>query len=172
MEKFHENLQKNESGSRIIIFIILLGFTFGSLGCLFYFLKTQIIRLTKKHLIISYQFLPFSKKILIEDIVRFNQIPKPVTFSRNLFDKGTIIHTMFETSVNLKNGKSIKTYSLNEFDFNEIRKLIEKVKRGESKIKIEKLTTRELIFQNLTVILFSIIMLILIIGLSNALING
>ncbi|MEN4762261.1 hypothetical protein ABEG63_18175 [Chryseobacterium sp. C39-AII1] len=39
------------------------------------------MKATQDNLIISYQFLPFSKKILIEDIKEFKQLPKPVKYS-------------------------------------------------------------------------------------------
>lgn len=159
-----------DKNTRVAIYVIDFVFLIFSLGSLYYFLKTQIVTLTNKHLIISYQFLPFSKKVLIEDIIGFIQIPKQVTYSNNLFDKGSKIHTIFETFINLKNGKKIKTYSLSNYDFKEIQKLTEKIKRGESKFQVEKISNIELVIQNIPMILFLIMTLILIAGLSNALI--
>ncbi len=163
----NNNIDKN---ARIAMYVIDFVFLIFSLGSLYYFLKTQIVKLTNKHLIISYQFLPFSKKILIEDIKGFIQTSKPVTYSNSLFDKGSKIHTIFETLINLKNGEKIKTYSLNDYDFKEIMKLTEKIKRGESKFQVEKISNIELVIQNIPMIMFLVMMLILIGGLYNALI--
>lgn len=159
-----------EEDDIIAVYILSSIFSIGTLGCLFYFFKTQIIKLTDKSLIISYQFLPSSKKILIEDILGFTQTAKPIIYSNSLFDKGSTVHTIFETFINLKNGKKIKTYSLSEYDFKEVRKLVEKIKRGESKFEIIKLSTIEFLVQNLSVLLFLIVCLILIAVLSEALI--
>jgi len=159
-----------DKNTRIAIYVVDFVFLAFSLGSLFYFLKTQVVKLTNKHLIISYQFLPFSTKALIDDIIGFTQTPKPVTYSNSLFDEGSKIHTIFETFINLKNGDKIKTYSLNEFDFKEVRKLTEKIKRGEGKFEINKMTKIEFIIENIPILMFLIICLILIFGLSNALI--
>lgn len=164
-----KNIKNNES--KIVPHIIVSIFLFFALASLFYFLRTQIIIVTKNHLIVSYQFLPFSKKVLLDDIQGFKQTPKPVKYSRGLFEKQKIVYTMFETFIILKNDLKIRTYSLNDFEFNEIRKLVEKIKRGEGKYETEKSTGANFVFQNFSIILFLIICLFLVFGLSNALIN-
>jgi len=167
-----DSLKNNQDkDSTIIVYVIDLIFLIFSLGSLFYFLKTQIIKVTENHLIVSYQFLPFSKKVLLNDINGFKQIPKPVKYSKG-FEKPQTIYTIFETFIILKNKNDIKTYALDDFEFNEVRKLVEKIKRREGKLEVKKLTTVEFIFQNFSVILFLIICLILVLGLSNALINN
>lgn len=164
-------LKTNKEDDDIIaVYILSSIFSIGALGCLFCFFKTQIIKLTNKSLIISYQFLPFSKKILIEDIVNFKQKPLPVKRSRYLFDKGTTVHTFFETLVKLKNDKEIKIYSLSEFDFKKIRRLMEKIERGQNQLEVDELAPVDFFSQNLSIIMFLIMMLILIGGLSKALI--
>lgn len=164
-----KNHQDNDT--RIAVYIIDSIFLVCSLGSLFYFLKTQIVKITENHLIVSYQFLPFSRKILIDNIKSFKQASKPVKYSRGLFYTVETVHTIFETFIILKNNKEVKTYALNDFEFNEVRKLVEKIKRGEGSLNVDKLTTVEFVFQNLSIILFLIICLFLILGLSNALIN-
>ena len=165
------SLKTNKDKDDIIaVYTLSSIFFIGALGCLFYFLKTQIVKLTNKNLIISYQFLPLSKKLLIDDIVNFKQKPLPVKHSRYLFDKGSTVHTFFETLVKLNNGKMIKTYSLSDYDFKEIQKLIEKIRRGENKLQVEKISNIELVIQNIPMIMFLVMMIILIGGLSNALI--
>ncbi|WP_415326186.1 hypothetical protein [Chryseobacterium sp. MMS23-Vi53] len=167
-----KSLERNsDADSKIAVYILDSIFLIFALGSLFYFLKTQIIKITKNYLIISYQFLPFSRKILLEDIKKFKQIPRPVKYSKG-FDKPTTFYTIFETLIILKNGKEIRTYALSDFEFIEVRKLMEKLKRNEGTFEVDKLTTAEFIFRNLSVVLFLIICLILIIGLSNALINN
>jgi len=163
----NSNIDKN---ARIAMYVIDFVFLIFSLGSLYYFLKTQIVKLTNKHLIISYQFLPFSKKILIEDIKGFIQTQKSIIYSNRLFDKGLEIYTIFEIFINLKDGKKIKTYSLSDYDYKEIQKLTEKIKRGEGKFQVEKISNIELVIKNIPMILFLIMMFILIGGLSNALI--
>ncbi len=166
-----DSLKTNKDEDDIIaVYTISSVFFIGAIGCLFYFLSTQIIKLTNKNLIISYQFLPFSKKILIDDIVNFKQKSLPVKHSRYLFDKGKTVHNFFETLIDLENGGVIKIYSLNEFDFKEIQKLIGKIRRGESTLQVEKISKIELVIQNIPLILFLIMLVILIGGLSNALV--
>lgn len=160
----------NEDNDIIVFYVIISIFSIGSLGCLFYFLKTQIIKLTNNSLIISYQFLPFSKIIPIEDIEKLSQEPRPVKYSRYAFDKGTTVHTFFETFVSLRNGEIIKTYSISEFEFKEIKKILDKFEINESLVEFKRQTSKQIISQNLSIILFLIMILILIAGLSNALI--
>lgn len=166
-----DSLKNNEDeDTKIIMYVIDFIFFLGSIGSLYYFLKTQIIKITINHLIVSYQFLPFSQKVLIDDIEGFKQIAKPVKYSKG-FDTPQTVHTIFETFIILKNKNDIKTYALNDFEFKEVRRLVEKIKRKEGKLEVKKLTAVEFIFQNLSIIIFLIICLILILGLSNALIN-
>lgn len=166
------SLQRNsDTDSKIAVYIIGSIFLLGALASLFYFLKTQIIKITESDLIVSYQFLPFSRKVLLDSIKEFKQTPKPVKYSKG-FEKSKTIYTMFETFIILKNGSTIRTYALNDFEFEEIKKLVEKIKRKEGKLKVNSLTTAEFIFQNLSMVLFLIICLFLILGLSNALINN
>lgn len=167
----YRSLEQNaDTDSKIAVYIIDFIFLVVASGSLFYVLKTQIIKITQNYLIVSYQFLPFSRKILLEDIKGFKQIPKPVKYSKG-FEKPTTVYTIFETFIFLKNGKEIRTYALTDFEFKEVRKLVEKIKRKEGDIEGKALTPAEFVFQNLSVILFLIICLLLIIGLSNALIN-
>lgn len=167
----YRSLEQNQDGdSKIAVYIIDSIFLLFASGSLFYFLKTQIIKVTPNYLIVSYQFLPFSRKISHEDIRGFKQIPRPVKYSKG-FEKQTTVYTIFETFIILKNDKKIRTYALNDFEFREVRKLIEKIKRKEGTFEVKTLTTSEFVFQNLSVILFLIICLFLIAGLSNALIN-
>lgn len=161
----------SDRDSKIVVYIMESVFLLFALGSLFYFLKTQIIKITQNHLIVSYQFLPSSKKISLDDIMGFKQIPRPVKYSKG-FEKQTTVYTIFETFIILKNGKEIKTYALDDFEFREVRKLVEKIKRKESTFEVNTLTAAEFVFQNLSVILFLIICLFLIIGLSDALINN
>lgn len=159
---------QNDMVAKLIIEII---FATGALGSLFYFLKTQTIKITEDYLKISYLFLPISKKILLEDIVGFSQISKPVKYSKGLFDKQKTIHNIFETKIILKENIIVKTMSIDNFELKEVQKIIEKIKRGESKFTSRNLNFVEFVFQNITMVLFLIICLVLIIGLSNALIN-
>lgn len=165
------SLENNQDKySKIAVYVIDFIFLLGSIGSLFYFLKTQIIKITENHLIVAYQFLPFSKKVLINNIKNFKQIPKPVKYS-NGFEKPQTIYTIFETSIILKSNNDIKTYALNDFEFKEVKKLVEKIKRREGEFEAIKLSTSEFISRNFSILLFLIICLILIVGLSNALIN-
>ncbi|MCU7618520.1 hypothetical protein NZ698_15080 [Chryseobacterium sp. PBS4-4] len=127
-----------DDNSRIVVYVIDFIFLIGSLGSLFYFLKTQIIKVTENYLILSYQFLPFSRKILINQIKGFKQKSKPVKYSKGLFDKAETVHTIFETFIILKNNEKIRTYSLTDFEFYEVRKLVEKIKRGIGHFDVEK----------------------------------
>lgn len=168
----YQSLEQNrDADSKIAVYIIDSIFLLVASGSLFYFLKTQVIKITPNYLIVSYQFLPFSRKISLEDIRDFKQIPRPVKYSKG-FENQTTVYTIFETFIILKNDKEIRTYALNDFEFREVRKLIEKVKRKEGTFEVKTLTTSEFVFQNLSVILFLIICLFLIAGLSNALINN
>lgn len=167
-----KSLERNlDTDSKIAVYIIDSIFSLGALGALFYFLKTQIIKVTENNLIVSYQFLPFSKKISLEEIKEFKQVPKPVKYSKG-FDKPTTVYTMFETFIILNNNKKIRTYALNDFEFKEVRKLIEKIKRKEGDFEMDTFATTQFLFQNLSIVLFLIICLFLIFGLSNALINN
>jgi len=114
-----------DDDSKIVVYILISIFLIGALGSLFYFLKTEIMKATQDNLIISCQFLPFSKKILIEDIKEFKQLPKPVKYSDG-FGKPKTVYTIFETSIILKNRKEIKTYALNDSEFIEVKKLMRK----------------------------------------------
>lgn len=163
--------QNSDTDSKIAVYMIDSVFLLIALGSLFYFLKTQIIKITSNELIVSYQFLPFSRKISLEDIMGFKQIPRPVKYSKG-FEKPKTVYTVFETFIILKNGKEIRTYALNDSEFREVRKLVEKIRRKEGNLEVDPLTTGEFVFQNLSVILFLIICLFLIAGLSNALINN
>ena len=159
---------QNDMVTKLIIEII---FATGALGSLFYFLKTKTIKITEDYLKISYLFLPISKKILLEDIVGFSQISKPVKYSKGLFDKQKTIHNIFETKIILKENIIVKTTSIDNFELKEVQKIVEKIKRGESNFTSRNLNFVEFVFQNITMVLFLIICLVLIIGLSNALIN-
>lgn len=168
----YSTLEQNpDADSKMAVYIINSIFLLFASGSLFYFLKTQIIKITPDYLMVSYQFLPFSRKILLEDIVGFKQIPRPVKYSKG-FEKQTTVYTIFETFIILKNGKKIRNYALNDFELKEVRKLIEKIKRKECTFDVKTLTAAEFVFQNLPVTLFLIICLFLIAGLSNALINN
>lgn len=163
--------QHSDTDSKIAVYMIDSVFLLIALGSLFYFLKTQIIKITHNDLIVSYQFLPFSRKISLEDITGFKQIPRPVKYSKG-FEKSKTVYTVFETFIILKNGKEIRTYALNDSEFREVRKLVEKIRRKEGNLEVDPLTTGEFAFQNLSVILFLIICLFLIAGLLNALMNN
>lgn len=163
--------QHSDTDSKIAVYMIDSVFLLIALGSLFYFLKTQVIKITHNDLIVSYQFLPFSRKISLEDIMGFKQIPRPVKYSKG-FEKQKTVYTIFETFIILKNGKEIRTYALNDSEFREVRKLVEKIRRKEGNLEVDTLTTGEFAFQNLSVILFLIICLFLIAGLLNALMSN
>ena len=147
----------------IIVFLVTI------LGALFYLLKIQILRLTNEHLVLSYLFFPYKIKIKFDDIKQIRQISKEVKTSGTLFSEGTHITNSFETYIDLENGKSIKTYALNKYEYQEVLKLIRKLKTGEGKLEDCKLPRILYFIENISAFLFLILALVLITGLSNAL---
>ena len=139
------------------------------LGCLYYLFKIQILTLTKENLVLSYLFFPYKIKIKFDDIKQIRQISKEVKTSGTLFSEGIHITNSFETYIDLENGKSIKTYALNKYEYQEVLKLIRKIKTGEGKLEVNKLPKILFFIENISAFLFIILSLILIIGLSNAL---
>ena len=147
----------------IIVFLVTI------LGALFYLLKIQILRLTNEHLVLSYLFFPYKIKIKFDDIKQIRQISKDVKTSGTLFSEGTHITNSFKTYIDLENGKSIKTYVLNKYEYQEVLKLIRKLKTGEGKLEDCKLSFIFFFIENISAFLFLILALVLIIGLSIAL---
>ena len=147
---------------------IIIGFLVIILGALFYLLKIQILRLTNEHLVLSYLFFPYKIKIKFDDIKQIRQISKEVKTSGTLFSEGTHITNSFETYIDLENGKSIKTYALNKYEYQEVLKLIRKLKTGEGKLEDWKLPRILYFIENISAFLFLILALVLITGLSNA----
>lgn len=156
----------------VVKLIIEIIFVAGALGSLFYFLKTQVVKITMDYLKISYQFLPFSRKILLTDILKFSQTSKPVKYSSGIFEKQKTIHNIFETTIFLKENITVKTMSLDNTEYKEILRLVEKIKRGEGNINQRKTNFAHFVFENFSMILFLIICCILVFGLSNALLNN
>jgi len=148
---------------------IIIGFLVIILGALFYLLKIQILRLTNEHLVLSYLFFPYKIKIKFDDIKQIRQISKEVKTSGTLFSEGIHITNSFETYIDLENGKSIKTFALNKYEYQEVLKLIRKLKTGEGKLEDFKLSRILYFIENISAFLFLILALVLIIGLSNAL---
>lgn len=148
---------------------IIIGFLVIILGALFYLLKIQILTLTNEHLVLSYLFFPYKIKIKFDDIKQIRQISKEVKTSGTLFSEGTHITNSFKTYIDLENGKSIKTYALNKYEYQEVLKLIRKLKTGEGKLEDFKLSRILYFIENISAFLFLILALVLIIGLSNAL---
>ena len=148
---------------------IIIGFLVIILGALFYLLKIQILTLTNEHLVLSYLFFPYKIKIKFDDIKQIRQISKEVKTSGTLFSEGTHITNSFKTYIDLENGKSIKTYALNKYEYQEVLKLIRKLKTGEGKLEDWKLPRILYFIENISAFLFLILALVLITGLSNAL---
>ncbi len=148
---------------------IIIGFLVIILGALFYLLKIQILTLTNEHLVLSYLFFPYKIKIKFDDIKQIRQISKEVKTSGTLFSEGTHITNSFKTYIDLENGKSIKTYALNKYEYQEVLKLIRKLKTGEGKLEDCKLSRILYFIENISAFLFLILALVLITGLSNAL---
>ncbi len=147
---------------------IIIGFLVIILGALFYLLKIQILTLTNEHLVLSYLFFPYKIKIKFDDIKQIRQISKEVKTSGTLFSEGTHITNSFKTYIDLENGKSIKTYALNKYEYQEVLKLIRKLKTGEGKLEDWKLPRILYFIENISAFLFLILALVLITGLSNA----
>ena len=147
----------------IIVFLVTI------LGALFYLLKIQILTLTNEHLVLSYLFFPYKIKIKFDDIKQIRQISKEVKTSGTLFSEGSHITNSFETYIDLESGKSIKTYALNKYEYQEVLKLIRKLKTGEGKLEDWKLPRILYFIENISAFLFLILALVLITGLSNAL---
>lgn len=148
---------------------IIIGFLVIILGALFYLLKIQILTLTNEHLVLSYLFFPYKIKIKFDDVKQIRQISKEVKTSGTLFSEGTHITNSFKTYIDLENGKSIKTYALNKYEYQEVLKLIRKLKTGEGKLEDWKLPRILYFIENISAFLFLILALVLITGLSNAL---
>ena len=148
---------------------IIIGFLVIILGALFYLLKIQILTLTNEHLVLSYLFFSYKIKIKFDDIKQIRQISKEVKTSGTLFSEGTHITNSFKTYIDLENGKSIKTYALNKYEYQEVLKLIRKLKTGEGKLEDWKLPRILYFIENISAFLFLILALVLITGLSNAL---
>lgn len=147
----------------IIVFLVII------LGALFYLLKIQILRLTNEHLVLSYLFFPYKIKIKFDDIKQIRQISKEVKTSGTLFSEGIHITNSFETYIDLENGKSIKTFALNKYEYQEVLKLIRKLKTGEGKLEEHKQSWIIFLLENFIALVFLILVLVLTIGLSNAL---
>ena len=144
----------------IIVFLVTI------LGALFYLLKIQILRLTNEHLVLSYLFFPYKIKIKFDDIKQIRQISKEVKTSGTLFSEGTHITNSFETYIDLENGKVIKTFALNKYEFQEVLKLLRKLKTCEGKLNAYKLPKILFLIENISAILFIIIFLVIVSGLS------
>ena len=159
-----KNIEENYA---FLITVSLFGIMI--LGCLYYLFKIQILTLTKENLVLSYLFFPYKIKIKFDDIKQIRQISKEVKTSGTLFSEGTHITNSFETYIDLENGKSIKTYALNKYEYQEVLKLIRKLKTGEGKLEDCKLPRILYFIENISAFLFLILALVLITGLSNAL---
>ena len=144
----------------IIVFLVTI------LGALFYLLKIQILTLTNEHLVLSYLFFPYKIKIKFDDIKQIRQISKEVKTSGTLFSEGTHITNSFETYIDLENGKSIKTFALTKYEFQEDLKLLMKLKTCEGKLNAYKLPKILFLIENISAILFIIIFLVIVSGLS------
>lgn len=149
--------------------VIIIGFFVIILGALFYLLQIQIITITKENLILSYLFFPMKTKLKYDEIKQIRQIAKEVKTSGTLFSEGVHVTNSYETFIDLQNGKSIKTLALNKYEYQEVLKLIRRIKTGEGKLEAYKLPKILFFIENISAFLFIILSLILIIGLSNAL---
>ncbi|WDT67084.1 hypothetical protein [Cloacibacterium sp. TD35] len=166
---FHSDFPERESEEFYIVLIITSLFGIMILGCLYYLLKIQILTLTKENLVLSYLFFPYKIKIKFDDIKQIRQISKEVKTSGTLFSEGIHITNSFETYIDLENGKSIKTYALNKYEYQEVLKLIRKLKTGEGKLEVYKQSWIIFLLENFIALVFLILVLVLTIGLSNAL---
>ena len=95
--------------------------------------------MTKENLVLSYLFFPYKIKIKFDEIKQIRQISKEVKTYGTLFSEGIHLTNSFETYIDLENGKSIKTFALNKYEFQEVLKLLRKLKTGEGKLNSFKL---------------------------------
>ena len=122
--------------------------------------------MTKENLVLSYLFFPYKIKIKFDEIKQIRQISKEVKTSGTLFSEGIHLTNSFETYIDLENGKVIKTFALNKYEFQEVLKLLRRLKTGEGKLNSFKLPKILFLIENISAILFIIIFLVIVSGLS------
>ena len=83
--------------------------------------------MTKENLVLSYLFFPYKIKIKFDEIKQIRQISKEVKTSGTFFSEGIQLTNSFETYIDLENGKVIKTFALNKYEFQEVLKLLRKL---------------------------------------------
>ena len=162
----NSNFSLNNSEEFYIVLILILFFLVIIIGCFYYLLKTQILTITKDNLVLSYIFFPFKMKIKFYEVKQIRQISKEVKTSGTLFSEGIHLTNSFETYIDLENGKSIKTFALNKYEFQEVLKLLRKLKTGEGKLNAYKLPKILFLIENISAILFIITFLVIFLGLS------
>jgi hypothetical protein len=127
--------------------------------------------LTNENIIISYLFLPVKKAFKLNEIVSISQKTKDIfaMLSRDTPSSPSFLYTSTITTFSFLNIKQIKVCSIGESDFEEFTKAYRKTKNNEGKIKKNRLSNFEYIFDNFDGIFWGIILLVLSIGLGHEL---
>ena len=162
----NSNFSLNNSEEFYVVLVCISFFGILILGSLYYLLKTQILTMTKENLVLSYLFFPYKIKVKFDEIKQIRQISKEVKTSGTFFSEGIHLTNSFETYIDLENGKVIKTFALNKYEFQEVLKLLRKLKTGEGKLNSFKLPKILFLIENISAILFIIIFLVIVSGLS------
>ena len=156
---------QHDKASVIIFSVFFLFFFIITFILLCYFLTTRTLKLTKEKLIINFLFLPLRKRIDFSDIKSITQERK---IARPFFGgsfRPTYIFTDYYTIITLTNGKTYKTESVVQSDFEILLSAFRKLKSGQTNLSIKKRKLADYILSNLDGLPWLIVSLLITIGL-------
>lgn len=112
--------------------LFLCGFALISLG---YFVFLRTVDVTVKGIRIRCAFLPFWTDYTFDEVNSLSQKSKEVKGVYGASWKDRYMFTGIKTRIKLSSGKIIQLNGIGELDFASFRKVYEKTKRGEGKVK-------------------------------------
>lgn len=152
----------------ITVMVVFAGL---SLICLFYFVSIKTLKLTTDSFEIKWLLLPFRQAYSLNDISSITQTKKAISAVYGVAWTSRYIYTDITTIINLTDKRTIKINSVGELDFEELRKVFEKLKRGEGKVKVQRKNIMLYLLDNIDGLFWVILLIILTTGLAYGLLT-
>ncbi|MBB6464146.1 hypothetical protein [Flammeovirga kamogawensis] len=156
---------KSEGDFNLMIVSLIIVFTILPLVSLYYLLKIKIIKLGHKEIIISNFFLPFSRSINFNEIMKMEQKSKRIKSNYGGSVQTKYLYTEVKTLIYLTNNKRVILNSISESEFGELQTIYLKLKRSEGKIKPRNNSIIYYLLDSLDGLIWIIISIFLTIGL-------
>ncbi|SEP45992.1 hypothetical protein [Mucilaginibacter sp. OK283] len=155
---------------KMALFFFLL-FLAVSLVFFYLFITVKRVKLTADSLIISYFLLPFKNSFSFSEVKSVSQNSKKIEALVGSSRQMATIFVNVTTTFNFTDGRQIKLNSIGELDFDIFVVVFNKLKRKEGKVRKPKWDGILYLIDNFSGISWLILLVVLICGLSYALIT-